>query len=344
MNHDQLLNKLYYEDLNFVGVNPLYDLAKRHDKTINKEFVSNWLKSQSTHQQTTKAIKKKEYKPIYSDDFYSYQIDLTFLNKYKNSNNGNYVLFTAININSRYAYAYYSKNKETSTILNLLDKFKNDAKEINKITADSGSEFTNKKVSDWFQDNNITLFFVIGDSHKLGIINRFHRTLKEKILKYFIASGTTRWIDVIDKIIKNYNNTENRTIGCTPTEASNHFIQSIIINNAQQKTEEMENKSIKYNIGDKCRIKENTKLFDKMKRKYSANIYTIVKVNKNTVDIENDELELNNIKKTDIIIIKESYNNKGVEHIKKVEKEHTIERKLKQEGVDESNIINSKRI
>ena len=44
-----------------------------------------------------------------------------------------------------------------------------------------------------------------------------------------------------------------------------------------------------------------------------------------------------------MMIIKESYNNKGVEHIKKVEKEHTIERKLKQEGVDESNIINTKR-
>ena len=52
------------------------------------------------------------------------QIDLTFLNKYKNSNDGIYVLFTAININSRYAYAYYGKNKETSTILNFLEKFK----------------------------------------------------------------------------------------------------------------------------------------------------------------------------------------------------------------------------
>ena len=39
----------------------------------------------------------------------------------------------------------------------------------------------------------------------------------------------------------------------------------------------------------KSRTKENTKLFDKMKRKYSADIYTIVKVNKNTVDIENDD-------------------------------------------------------
>ena len=29
-------------------------------------------------------VKKKEYKPIYSEDYYAYQIDLTFLNKYKN--------------------------------------------------------------------------------------------------------------------------------------------------------------------------------------------------------------------------------------------------------------------
>ena len=106
--------------------------------------------------------------------------------------------------------------------------------------------------------------FVIGDSHKLGI--RFHRTLKEKILKYFIALETTRWVDVINKIIKNYNNTINRTIGCTPTEASDHFIQSNIINIAKDKTELIENKDIKYNIGDKCRIKTDTKLFDKMKR------------------------------------------------------------------------------
>ena len=57
-----------------------------------------------------------------------------------------------------------------------------------------------KKHKSWFEENNITLFFVIGDSHKLGTINRFHHTLKEKILNFFISSGTTRWIDVIDKI------------------------------------------------------------------------------------------------------------------------------------------------
>ena len=96
MDHEKLLNKLYYKDLNFTGVNPLNELAKNHDKTIKKEFVSIWFKNQSTQQQTTTKIKKKEFKPIYSDDFYSYQIDLTFVNKFKNSNDGTYVLFTVL--------------------------------------------------------------------------------------------------------------------------------------------------------------------------------------------------------------------------------------------------------
>ena len=50
-------------------------------------------------------LQKNFYKPIHADYFYSYQIDLTLLNKHTNSNYVIYVLFTAINTNSRYAYA-----------------------------------------------------------------------------------------------------------------------------------------------------------------------------------------------------------------------------------------------
>ena len=80
-----------------------------------------------------------------------------------------------------------------------------------------------------------------------------------------------------------------------------------------------------------------------MKHKYSAQIYKIIKVNQNTVDIENEQVELNNVKKTDIIKIKESYNNRSIKHIKNVEKEYKVERILKSDGIDKSNIINTKR-
>ena len=49
------------------------------------------------------------------------------------------------------------------------------------------------------------------------------------------------------------------------------------------------------------------------------------------------------MKKTGIIIIKESYDNRSIEHIKNAEKEHKVERILKSDGIDTNNIINTKR-
>ena len=54
---------------------------------------------------------KKQYLPIYSDTPYAFQIDLTFFDSAKRLNDGYNILFTAININTRFAYAYYSKDK-----------------------------------------------------------------------------------------------------------------------------------------------------------------------------------------------------------------------------------------
>ena len=231
---NKLLKYIFYDLYNFDGVDELYRKAKLQHKNIKKDDVREWLKRQSVSQQTQEPtkFKKKEFKPIYSDDIYAFQLDLTFLPKYKYENDKKYVLFTAININSRFAYAYYSKNKKTESIIKMLDKFLDNAGVINTITCDMGSEYTNDEVKAWFKKHEITVFYVLNDSHKLGIINRFHRTLKSKLNKYFIANNTVRWIDIIDKIIFNYNNTINKGIGYTPKQASNHMIQPILINEA----------------------------------------------------------------------------------------------------------------
>jgi len=150
---NKLLKYIFYDLYNFDGVDELYRKAKLQNKNIKKDDVREWLKRQSVSQQTqapTK-FKKKEFKPIYSDDIYSYQLDLTFLPKYKYENDKKYILFTAININSRYAYAYYSKNKKAESIIKMLDKFLDNAGVINTITCDMGSEYTNDEVKAWFK-------------------------------------------------------------------------------------------------------------------------------------------------------------------------------------------------
>ena len=306
------------------------------------------MKNQLPSQRTAQPIKSKNsFLPIYSDAPNSFQIDLTFFNKYTNQNNGYYVLFTAININTRFVYAYASKNKTMDIIFKFLTDMEN-KNEIDNITCDKGSEFVNNKFISFCDDNNIGLFLVKGDSHKLGIINRFHRTLKEKITKYFIAYDTVNWVDAIDDIIKNYNNTFNRGIGTTPNDM-NGFDEINLIEEKKAKTEEIRNKS-KFNLNNKIRILEDKKLFDdKMTPKYSNDIYDIVKMNKNNMVVVNDGKE-RTIKKSKAKIISNDTQNfqKINPSLKpqqvKANEEHKIEIQNKKAGVESMNILTEPRI
>jgi hypothetical protein len=346
-NFDVLLNQIYYIDGNYDGINNLYKKARKLNKTISKDDVSQWLKDQDVTQLTksVKPIGKELLKPIYSNGPYDFQIDLTFLPRYKNTNDKNYVMFTGINVNTRYAYAYYGKNKETSTIIKFLDDFLDNCLECDTITLDSGSEFTNKEVMGWFDKHKIKLFFVVGDSHRLGIINRFHRTLKDKIEKYIIAKNTTRWIDILPTIIKNYNNTEHRGISnFTPKQASNGMVMYYLINKSITKSEKIDKiQHYNFEVGDMCRIVLDKGLFDKSDRiNFSTDVYKIVKIHNNSCDVENDNSILKGIKNKYIQIVK-NYKKINLDNIVNVVKENKVIRLLKKEDIVDEAIIRVKR-
>ena len=84
----------------------------------------------------------------------------------------------------------------------MLNEFLKNALIIEDVSCDYGTEFINKNVKKWFEENNIKTFYIKDDSNKLGIINRFHKTLKEKLNKYFIANDSYNWIDIIDQVKK----------------------------------------------------------------------------------------------------------------------------------------------
>ena len=52
----------------------------------------------------------------------------------------------------------------------------------------------------FIRDRGIEINYVdAGDHHKLGIVDRFVRTLQEKISKYCTMHNTTKYIDVLPK-------------------------------------------------------------------------------------------------------------------------------------------------
>ena len=52
------------------------------------------------------------------------------------------------------------------------------------------------------------------------MIERFNRTIKERMFKYFSANNTRKYVNVLDLLVDQYNNTINSSINMTPKEAS----------------------------------------------------------------------------------------------------------------------------
>ena len=49
---------------------------------------------------------------------------------------------------------------------------------------------------------------------------RFNRTLKGRMWKYFTANNTYRYLDVLDDLLFAYNHAKHRTIGMAPADVT----------------------------------------------------------------------------------------------------------------------------
>ena len=79
------------------------------------------------------------------------------------------------------------KNKNYNEIINSFkDIFKKSERKPNFIQSDEGSEFINKQVQKFFNDNNIKCYHTYNRDIKCSICERFNRIILNKIYKNFM--------------------------------------------------------------------------------------------------------------------------------------------------------------
>ena len=110
---------------------------------------------------------------------------------------------------------------------------------------------------------------------KSVVAERFIRTLKSKIYKYMTSISKNVYIDKLDDIVDEYNNTYHSTIKMKPIDVKdNTYINT---------SKEINNKDPKFKIGDYVRISKYKKIFAKgYMPNWSEESFVIKKV-KNTV-------------------------------------------------------------
>ena len=83
---------------------------------------------------------------------------------------------------------------------------------------DEGTEFYNKNVITWLEKHDVHIYST-NNAEKNAVIERWNRTIKGQLWKYFTANNTHKYIDVLPLLIEKYNNSKHRSIGMTPIEA-----------------------------------------------------------------------------------------------------------------------------
>ena len=105
-------------------------------------------------------------------------IDLITMIKYAKQNNNYKYILTVIDFFSNYSWCYPLKNKNSTEIINSFkDIFKKSKRSPNFIQSDEGSEFTNKSVQNFFNENNIKWYHTFNRDIKCSICERFNRTI-----------------------------------------------------------------------------------------------------------------------------------------------------------------------
>ena len=141
------------------------------------------------------------------------------------NNKGFHFLLFIIQIFNENAWVAPLEDKKSITIINAFQKVLNESNQKpSKIWVDKGSEFYNRSMKSWLQDNDIKKYSTHNEENS-AISERFVRTLKEKIYKYLTPISKNVYIDKLDDTVNKYSNTYHRTIKMRPVDVkSNTYI------------------------------------------------------------------------------------------------------------------------
>ena len=143
---------------------------------------------------------------------------------------------------------------------------------------DKSTEFYNKIFETMLEKYNIKLFSTNSDK-KAQIINRFNRTLKLKMGELFESQNSFKYIDRLQDLVNNYNNTIHTIIKMKPIDAIKPENYDLLINNYY---ENYENKIINkiFEVGDVVRIPIYLSAFTKeITGKWTRELFKISKIN-----------------------------------------------------------------
>ena len=186
--------------------------------------------------------------------------DLVEVQKLARYNKGVRYLLTVIDVFSKYAWVRPLPNKTGKEVQKGFASIFKEGRKPASIQTDDGKEFYNAVVSEFFKRNNVHRFSTLGDT-KANVVERFSRTLKECLYRFFTANNTLDCKHALPAVVRGYNASPHSNIGVAP--------DNVTLSNSAKVWETLYGKRLKraqpvvFKVGDRVRLNKKFRVFKK---------------------------------------------------------------------------------
>ena len=198
-----------------------YGGVKRLSKKLrtNPLKVKQWLSGQDAYTLHKPVRYKFLRRPVRAVGYcQQWQADLVDLSRISKENNNYKFLLTVIDVFSKKAWVIPLKSKKGQDILKAFESIPDPPPLY--LHTDKGTEFINVFLKKWLKTNGVEFFHTENEDIKASVVERFNRTLKSKMWRYFTKNNTLKYIDILPDMVEAYNNTLHRSIGTSPLQVN----------------------------------------------------------------------------------------------------------------------------
>ena len=175
----------------------LYREAKKRHSSLTFRQVKTWLRSKdiyTLHKPVRYNFLRNRVIVPKPDD--QWQADLVDIGSLTRFNKGYKFLLTCIDVFFKFAWVVPLKNKTAESLVNGFQIILDTGRSPEKVQTDKETEFFNRKFQSFLKEKN-TCFFTTNSELKASVVERFNRTLKTRMWKYFTANNSRVYIDIL---------------------------------------------------------------------------------------------------------------------------------------------------
>ena len=198
--------------------------------------------------------------------------DLVDMQAFSKFNRGIKYLLAVIDVFSKYGWLIPLKDKTGKSVASALKTIFKE-RQPEKMWVDKDKEFYNENVK------SLVELYSTENKEKSSVVERWIRTMKERMWKYFTDNNTNRYVDILQDLVKGYNNTRHSSIKMTPVEVSKKKNELPVWRTLYPDHLERHDINPEFSVGDKVRISKKKKTFEKgYTTRWTEEIFTIVEV------------------------------------------------------------------